>query len=209
MTDLPSSFHPENRSLDTWPVDLDGVVETIISTKCSDGTYHHAAIGLRDGDGTAAAARTWGQTVTASNLSRSTSGTIQILADPLVFVEASLGTYQTPNPVLESANAWIRADAECINRGEEGGTKWTDWQFTPQSGDTVRQDIPVIRRGRAAVIEATVAASRLCVPSYDSDILLNRIEWCRSIVERCGCTRSEQAFLRLTELVDHSQIEPI
>ena len=49
------------------------------------------------------------------------------------------------------------------------GASWDWWQ-----ADVVAETVPTIDRGFGAVIEATVAASRLGVPAYDQEALRER-----------------------------------
>ncbi len=56
-------------------------------------------------------------------------------------------------------------------------------------------------RGHAAVVEATVAASRLDVPSYDRETLLDRLAYFESVVETAGGERERAAFERVCDLV--------
>ena len=61
---------------------------------------------------------------------------------------------------------------------------------------------PTTNGGHAAVVEATVAASRLDVPAYDRDVLLDRLRYFESVVETAGSERERAAFDRVSELVD-------
>jgi hypothetical protein len=65
-----------------------------------------------------------------------------------------------------------------------------------------RETVPTTNRGYDAVIEATVAASRLDVPGYDAGTLRDRIEYFEAVVERCGGPRERAAFDRLAEHAD-------
>lgn len=201
--ELPAAVDPAGNPLETWPITLTGVVETIITTKQPDDIWHHAAMGLEPApQPSAATGRTWGDTRTAQNLQRTERAVIQFLADPLVFVEAALGTYRTTAPVSTASGAWVRATATCETTGRTAGTGWRDWQFVPQRGAVRERHIPTIRRGRAAVIDAAVAASRLAVDSYETASLWERIDYDRTVVNRCGNDREQRAFARLLALVD-------
>lgn len=200
---LPTAIDPDGQPVETWPIELAGVVESIIATEQPDGTWHHAAMGIEAADQpTVATGRTWGETCTARSLRRTDHAVIQFLTDPLVFVEAALGTYRTTAPISTASSAWVQATVTEQATGRTNGTGWTDWQFAPHRGDIREQHVTTVRRGHGAVIDATVAASRLAVPSYDTDRLWERIDYARTVVDRCGNDREQQAVRRLLELID-------
>jgi hypothetical protein len=51
------------------------------------------------------------------------------------------------------------------------------------------------------VVEATVAASRLDVPAYDTEELRSRLSYFERVVETCGDAREREAMARIDELV--------
>ena len=59
--------------------------------------------------------------------------------------------------------------------------------------------MPTFNRGYAAVVEATVAVSRLDVPGYDREALLARLRWLETVVERAGGRREREAYERIRE----------
>jgi hypothetical protein len=56
--------------------------------------------------------------------------------------------------------------------------------------------VPTTNRGYYAVIEATVAASRLDAPGYDEAALRERIDYFAGVIERCGGEREREALER-------------
>ncbi|MFB6157155.1 MAG: DUF447 domain-containing protein [Haloferacaceae archaeon] len=152
----------------------------------------------RDGDGAAAVtAVTWGDTRTRRNFAREGGGVVQFPTDPRDFVEAALSIVEREEPVLDSAAAWARIDVERVATGEEGGTRWRRWRLTPVEHGVREERVPTINRGFNAVIDATVAASRLDVPAYDTATLLDRLEYFASVVESCGGPAEREAFARV------------
>ena len=196
--DEQSDFGP------AWPVSLDGVVESVVTTLGPNDRWNVAALGLHAPDGgldagasTPAEAVTWGNTRTRRNFHRRGEGVVQFVSDPRDFVDAALTIREESTPVLDSADAWVRVSVEQLDAGEEGGTQWERWRLTPEEG-SVRATRPfTIDRAFAAVVDATVAASRLDVPDYDTDRLLDRLAYDASVVDRCGGRRAREAFATL------------
>lgn len=192
---------PDGQSM--WPVPVDGVVETVITTRQPDGAWNAAALGITGPP--PVTATTWGRTRTRNNLERHGHGYVQFLCDPVVFVTAALEIFETSTPILDTTAAWVEITVSHRNEGTTRGTSWIEWELTPEATDVIDRYIPVINRGFNAVIEASVAASRLHVAAYDTDELLTRIRWLESIVDRCGAERDQEAFTLIKELVrDHA-----
>jgi hypothetical protein len=180
-----------------WPVEFGGVVESVVATLGPNGRWNVAALGLFAGE--PVTARTWGNTRTRRNFHREGEGYVQFTRDPVDFVEAACSIYERDEPVLPSADAWVRVEVERVDRGESDGTRWEEWELTPVESSVETRVVPTISRGHAAVIEATVAVSRLDVESYDTDELIERFSYFERVVERCGGEREREAFSRLTE----------
>lgn len=183
-----------------WPVELTGVTESVVTTLGPNGRWNVAALGLFAGD--PVTARSWGRTRTWRNFESEGGGYVQFVSDPVVFVDAACSIHEVDEPVLPSADAWVRVDVEAIDRGTENGTRWSEWALLPAESAIERETVPTTNRGYYAVIEATVAASRLDVSGYDTETLRERLEYFESVVERCGGSRERAAFDRLREHVD-------
>ncbi|WP_254767890.1 DUF447 domain-containing protein [Salinilacihabitans rarus] len=189
-----------------WPVDLAGVTESVVTTLGPNGLWNAAALGLFAGDGDdAVTARTWGDTRTRRNFHRQGEGYVQFTRDPVDFVDAALSIHELDAPVLDSADAWARVAVERVDEGTEGETRWEEWRLDPVEAAAECETVATIDRGFAAVIEATVAASRLGVAGYDDDELRCRLDYCASVVERAGDAREREAFARL---IRHSDWTP-
>ncbi|PSP74498.1 DUF447 domain-containing protein [Halobacteriales archaeon QS_3_64_16] len=202
-----------------WPVCLRGVTESVVATLGPNDRWNCAALGLlandeneneEDGNGDGATAepgpprvtaRTWGRTRTWRNFREEGEGYVQFVRDPVVFTEAALSIHEERSPVLDAAAAWVRVDVERIDAGESGGTQWVKWALHPRERQVLERRVPTIDRGHGAVIEATIAASRLDVPAYDTEELCDRLAYSERVVERCGGPREREAFSRLVETV--------
>lgn len=189
---------------DGWPVALRGVTESVVATLGPNDRWNQAALGLHAPDeaGDPVTAVTWGKTRTRGNFERRGGGVVQFTADPREFVDAALDVTETEEPVRDGAAAWVEVDADPVADGEDGGTEWVRWALTPRSSRVVERTVPAINRGFYAVVDATVAASRLDVPAYDTETLLDRLAYFAETVERCGGPREREAFARVDELTD-------
>lgn len=186
-----------------WPVRVDGVLETVITTKQPDGGWNAAALGITGPE--PVTARTWGPTRTRDNLTREGTGFVQFVTDPVVFVNAALEIVEPSSPVLDDASAAVEVRVIERETGRTRGTSWVDWEFIPESVRVVDRCVPVINRGFNAVIEASVAASRLSVDAYDTTALRDRITWLGTIVDRCGSERDQEAFSIITTHTESDQ----
>ncbi|MGB9987683.1 DUF447 domain-containing protein [Salarchaeum japonicum] len=182
-----------------WPAALRGVTETVVTTRGPNDRWNAAALGVRaprsgeDGE-SPATATTWGRTRTRGNFERRGEGYVQFTTDPVLFVRAALSVHETDDPVLDAADAWARVTVERVDAGESDGTEWVEWALTPVEARVVRESVPTTNRGYYAVVEATVAASRLDVPAYDEETLRERLDYFADVVERCGGDREREAM---------------
>ncbi|MFB6109098.1 MAG: DUF447 domain-containing protein [Haloplanus sp.] len=190
-----------------WPVSLRGVTESVVATLGPNDRWNQAALGLHapdDGDDDAdpdapVTATTWGRTRTRRNFEREGGGVVQFTSDPVEFVDAALSVFETADPVLPGADAWVEVAATRVETGESEGTEWARWELRPTAATVRETRVPTINRGFAAVVDATVAASRLDVSAYDTDELLARLAYFAETVERCGGRRDRTAFERIDE----------
>jgi hypothetical protein len=203
MTGDPSS---DGRPSADWPVDLvdTGVTESVVTTRGPNDRWNVAALGLSapDADEEAVTARTWGRTRTRRNFEERGGGYVQFWTDPVDFVEAACSVREEAEPVLRTAAAWARVRVERLAEGIEGGTEWVDWALVPVESVVRSRAVPTHNRARAAVVEATVAASRLGVAGFDDDRLRQRIAHYADVVDSCAGERERAAWGRFEELVD-------
>ncbi|MEA1932001.1 DUF447 domain-containing protein [Halohasta litorea] len=184
-----------------WPVDLRGVTESVVATLGPNDLWNMAALGLHapDEPGEPVEATTWGNTRTRRNFHRQGGGVVQFTADPREFVESAVTIREESEPVLPNADAWVEISTESVDSGTEGDTEWERWELRPTEAGTVDRSRPLtINRGFYAVVDATVAASRLDVPSFDTDVLVDRLRYFAETVEKCGGPREREAFETLS-----------
>ncbi|EMA46132.1 DUF447 domain-containing protein [Halococcus saccharolyticus] len=181
-----------------WPVALRGVTESVVATLGPNGQWNFAALGLHAGD--PVTARTWGATRTRRNFHEEGEGVVQFLTDPVVFAESALSILERSSPTHPAADAWVRVAVEQVDAGESGGTSWAEWELTPVDSGVETERVPTTNRGYGAVIEATVAASRLDVDAYDTDELRARLDYFSEVVETCGDEREREAMRMVRDL---------
>jgi hypothetical protein len=203
-----------------WPVEFAGVVESVVTTLGPTERWNVAALGLHgtreatgvpaggDGGGDATApdgpvtAVTWGHTRTRRNFERRGGGVVQFVTDPREFVDAALAVREVDDPVLDGAAAWVRVEAERLDAATVDGTERVRWALTPGEGAVRERHVPTIDRGFNAVVEATVAASRLDVDAYGTEDLLDRLDYFEGVVSSCGGPVVREAFERVDEYAD-------
>ncbi|MFB6220974.1 MAG: DUF447 domain-containing protein [Halolamina sp.] len=200
MTDdrpAADDWAPEDDAPADWPVALRGVTESVVTTLGPNGLWNVAALGIHAGD--PVTARTYGNTRTRRNFERQGGGFVQFVADPRDFVDAALSVRETEVPVLDSADAWVEVAVERGESHEEAGTTIREWELAPVESAVVRERPLTTNRGFGAVVEATVAASRLDTPGFDDADLLDRLTFFADVVERCGGAREREAMRRVAE----------
>ncbi|SFG42190.1 hypothetical protein SAMN04488063_1993 [Halopelagius inordinatus] len=198
----------DERTPEGWPVELRGVTESVVTTLGPNDLWNAAALGLHAPDGgendgdaeDAVTATTWGNTRTRRNFHRRGGGVVQFVSDPRTFVDAAMTITEAESPVVDGAHAWVEVETERIDEGESGGTRWEEWELRPVESEIRSETVPTINRGFAAVVEATVAASRLDVPAYDTEELLSRLRYLAEVVETCGGAPEREAFATVDEV---------
>jgi hypothetical protein len=202
------------------------VTESVIATLGPNDRWNLAALGLHaprgatedatagDGPGRedaptdAVTAVTWGDTRTRRNVGRQGGGTVQFSPDPRLFVDAALSIAERDEPVHPSADAWVSVEAERVATGESGGTTWRRFRLEPVESGVRDRRVPTFNRGYAAVVDATVAASRLSVPAYDTERLRERLRYFAGVVESAGGPAEREALARIDDHVGWRADEP-
>jgi len=190
-----------------WPVAWEGCAESVVTTLGPNERWNVAVLGVFAPDDPTdphdrVTARTWGRTRTWRNFAERAEGYVQFTRDPVDFVEAACTVREEESPVLPSADAWAHVAVERVAEGEEGGTQWVEWELAPVEASVERRVVPTVDRAHAAVVDATVAASRLGVPGYDDAALRERIRYCESVVDSCGGARASEAWRRFEATLD-------
>jgi hypothetical protein len=195
----PSAAPAEVATSASWPGGITGITETVITTRGPNGRWNAAALGLHRHDA-GVTAQTYGRTRTWRNLRADGRGVINLITDPLQFVRAALSVYEPPAPVLPKTAAVVEVTATAGREWMEEATQMTRWELEPVWVSVRRWRLPTYRRGRIAVIDATVAASRLDVPGEDAAALCDELQRCAEIVERTGSRADRAAFAEIDAL---------
>ncbi len=189
-----------------WPVALYGVTESVVTTRGPNGRWNVAALGLHAEDDArgdrGVTAHTYGRTRTRRNFTERGEGYVQFTRDPVDFTEAALAVREEDDPLLASADAWARVSTREVARTDEAGTPVLTWALDPVEAGIERETVTTTSRGFGAIIEVTVAASRLGVEAYDQGELRERLAYFAGVVETCGGPREREALARARELVD-------
>ena len=184
-------------------IHIDGIAETVVTTELPDGSWNAAALGVWTADeAQVLRARTWGDTRTRRNFDRTGHGVIHLLADPERFVRAALGIWERPTATIHDAAAWTPVTVTKRQSGTANDVEWTEWDLQPESWRITERRVPIPNRGFAAVIEMTIAASRLSVPGYDEAELTDRLAYFHAVARRCGGPAVRAACDRVIETVD-------
>jgi hypothetical protein len=191
------------------------VTESVATTRGPNDRWNVAALGLHAPDGTApdpdpsafaaddpVTATTWGRTRTWRNFRERDGGVVQFVTDPRDFVDAALSVREEPDPVLDSAAAWVRVEATSRGHERVEGARRERWALAPTESAVRERRVPTHDRGFAAVVDATVAASRLDVDAYESAALRDRLRYFETVVDSCGGPRVREAFARVDEYAD-------
>ena len=192
---------PESLAPDGWPVALRGVTESVGTTLGPNDRWNVAALGLHapDDPSDPVTARTYGRTRTWRNFAERGGGVVQFTTDPRTFVDAALTVREVDEPVLPSADAWVEVTVEEVGSETEGDTTVRTWALDPVEHAVVSERVPTVNRGFGAVVDATVAASRLDVPGFDTGELLDRLRYFADVVDRCGGPAEREAFAAIDE----------
>nr|WP_254270069.1 DUF447 domain-containing protein [Halorussus aquaticus] len=184
---------------DLWNVAALGLHPPETPSDADSGNSAAESVGSVASADSPVTARTWGNTRTRRNFHRQGGGYVQFVRDPVDFVDATLSIFEVERPVLDSADAWVEVEADQVDSGVSGATRWEEWELTPRDGAVERETVPTVNRGFNAVVEATVAASRLGVEAYDQTELQNRLAYFEDVGRTCGDDRVRAAFDRLRD----------
>jgi hypothetical protein len=171
----------------------------IFTTISPDGVPNAAPIGLHMKDGKFFA-RIY-NSKTLDNIIGKKVAAANIVDDPYLFVQSALSDMHpdsfdldTGFPVLKEAPGWIIFDCK-IRKGETISVV----ELLPVEAQIKHCHIQPINRGFNAIIEATVEATRYVV--LKDKKYLDRIEYCDTIVQKCGGSREKDAMKLLFDLV--------
>ena len=168
-----------------------------------DRVPNAAPIGLHIKDGRLFA-RIYNST-TLKNIQVNPGAAANIVDDPVLFVKSALSDlgvehFEAINgfPVLKNSPGWVIFDCIC-KRGENISVV----EMTPVKGKIHHKVIKPVNRGFNAVIEASIHATRYV--GKKGQEYLRQIDYCNSIVQKCGGAREKEAMRLLYELIGRKE----
>ncbi|GFO98145.1 hypothetical protein ig2599ANME_2367 [groundwater metagenome] len=142
---------------------------------------------------------------TLSNILANPVAAANIVDDPVLFVKSALSHIEPEGfeftdgfPVLKQALGWIVFD--CTSRK---GENISVVELSPVKGKIIQRVIKPVYRGFNAVIEAAIHATRYV--SLKEKEYLSQIDYCNTIVHKCGGAREKEAMRLLYELIGYPE----
>jgi hypothetical protein len=176
----------------------EGISEVIVTTRSASGTFNAAPIGIITTTNEHFV-KLYKSSRTLSNVMEANKLAANVTSDVVLFVKAAfddLGESHYSSlsgfPVLKEANSSIIFQAALA----EKSTEYSLFQLTPLTIKINRKELKAINRGRNAVIEATILATRYLIlnDEREKEELKKQMEHYAKIVEKCGGHREKEAM---------------
>ena len=170
------------------------ILETIVSTVDGDGRVNFAPMGITL-EGERVLLRPFREAQTWKNLQAVGEGVVNITDDVLVFARCALDSFVPPHRPARSVRGFILEDvcswkefrvAESDLREERGRF------FARVVAEGRARDFLGFNRGKHAVIEATILATRLHLLGRDA--ILQELARLKPLVEKTGGPQEREAF---------------
>jgi len=192
--------------------------ETILSTLNSDGTPNAAPIGVICKDDHEIVFYLHKGSKTFDNVRREKSFYVNIINDPMVFVESTIGNldneeFQSDEEngfFVKSAEAFFRAEVsseKLVHRKDHLGT-FTTYVVRAKVLRIVKNQEHVIPLNRAiyGIIEALVHISRINIVSEEEkNVYLDRISEISRVVNKVGSPHHKMAMKKIWESLDNQE----
>jgi len=181
----------------------EGISEVIVTTRSASGTFNAAPIGIITTTNDQFV-KLYKGSRTFTNVQETKKLAANVTSDTVLFVKAALDNLGEAHysslssfPVLKEANSWILFQAVLA----EKSTEYSLFQLTPLTVKINRKELKAINRGRNAVIEATILATRYLRVNdeREKEELKKQMERYAKIVEKCGGHRDKEAIRILEE----------
>ena len=176
----------------------EGISEVIVTTRSASGTFNAAPIGIITTTNEHFV-KLYKSSRTFTNVQETKKLAANVTSDTVLFVKAALDDLGESHysslsgfPVLKEANSWIIFQAVLA----EESTEYSLFQLTPLTIVINRKELKAINRGRNAVIEATILATRYLRVNdeREKEELKKQMERYAEIVEKCGGHREKEAM---------------
>jgi hypothetical protein len=182
----------------------EGISEVIVTTESAAGMPNAAPIGILteiDAQGVPKHfIKLYKGSQTLANVLETSTVVANVTDDAVLFVKTALGHLSEElylsdfagMPVLKDANAWIVFTTVLI----EERSDYLHFQVLPRTVKINRKEVKAINRGRNAVIEAAVLATRLelATNEEEKEAMKKQLIKFQEIVEKCGGRREKEAI---------------
>ncbi|MCD6455692.1 MAG: DUF447 family protein [Methanophagales archaeon] len=187
----------------------EGISEVIVTTKSASGEPNAAPIGIiavtnEDENENNYFVRLYKGSKTLSNARETNKLAANVTNDAVLFVKAAFEPLTETQfslfngfPVLKEANSWILFDCTFSEKTRETFV----FRLTALAVKTNRKEVKAINRGRNAVIEAAILATRNAITEDERDRAEREklMALYARIVEKCGGSREKEALKILQE----------
>ena len=187
----------------------EGISEVIVTTKSASGEPNAAPIGIiavtnEDENENNYFVRLYKGSKTLSNARETNKLAANVTNDTVLFVKAAFEPLTETQfslfngfPVLKEANSWILFDCTFSEKTRETFV----FRLTALAVKTNRKEVKAINRGRNAVIEAAILATRNAITEDERDRAEREklMALYARIVEKCGGSREKEALKILQE----------
>jgi len=144
---------------------------------------------------------------TLTNILANLKAAANMVDDPVLLVKSALSDVEPDRfkfidgfPVIKKALGWVIFDCTC-RKGENISVV----ELSPVRGKINRRLIKPVNRGFNAVIEAAIHATRYV--GLKEEEYLRQIEYCNTIVQKCGGAREKEAMKLMYELIGYKEIQ--
>jgi hypothetical protein len=183
----------------------EGISEVIVTTRSASGEPNAAPIGIitTTTNGDEHFVRLYEGSKTLYNVLETNTLAANVTEDAVLFVKAAFETLNAAwlslfhdFPVLKEANAWVLFASSLIEKKRESLL----FQLAPLAVKITAKEVKAINRGRNAVIEAAILATRSVIIKNkgEKEDRERQMEHYAAIVAKCG-GRSEKAALRIIQ----------
>jgi hypothetical protein len=188
----------------------EGISEVIVTTQSAVRMPNAAPIGIlteidEQGSETKHFIKLYKGSQTLTNVLETTTLAANVTDDAVLFVKTALGHLSEELylsefagvPVLTKANAWIVFTSVLIEERDE----YLHFQVLPRTVKINRTEVKAINRGRNAVIEAAILATRfeLATDEEEKESMRKQLKQFKEIVKKCGGRREKEAMRILEE----------
>lgn len=191
----------------------EGISEVIVTTRSASGEPNAAPIGIIatiNEDKNEYFVKLYEGSKTLSNVLETNKLAANVTDDTVLFVKAAFENLNEANfslfsgfPVLNEANSWIIFECILIEKNRESGNSL--FQLAPIAIKINRKEVKAINRGRNAVIEAAILATRyvITVDKREKEEIEKMMERYADVVTKCGGRSEKEAFGILREKTLH------